>query len=1462
MNPLEVLERQLARERAARKEAEAILEAKSLELYNANKGLQEAQHDLAHKVRERTRELEIANERLLEEVRERARAEDALRERTCLAELNAEIGLALGQEDTLGKGLQRCAEAMLRHLQVAFFRIWTMEEKEQMLVMRASAGLYTHLDGPHGRIPMGRYKIGQIAATRVPHLTNQVAHDPLISDQEWVRQQGMVAFAGHPLVVESHLVGVMALFARSELSQTVLDHLQSVADLIAQFIDRKKAGEELKRSQKRSEAVLNAALDCIISLDDTGCILQFNPAAERTFLYGSQEVLGKNVVELLFPALQQQPASSLVEHLFHRDADPAQQVLRELEAVRADGLSIPVEGWATSLVFDGRPLFTLCLRDITDRKKVEARVRSSQKLLDSIREVQSDFIKDGHPRKVLHRLLEEIIEVTSSEYGFIAEFMAGDESQPQHLKTHAITNIAWDDETRALYEGHAETGLEFTNFHTLFGAALTSRQAVIANDPVHDPRSGGLPRGHPPLLAFLGLPFFLQGQLMGMVGIANRKGGYTQQLVDDLQPVLSTCAALIEAHRVDQRRLAAEEQRDRFFTLPLDLLGVVGFDGHFQRLTGAWEATLGWSQAELYASRLQELIHPDDVKELETHWRQLQQQGNVPFIFENRIRRKAGGHCWLSWRAVSLLDRKQVYASAKDITDRKQAETALRDRETRIRSIVLSAVDGILVINDQGVVETYNPAAEKIFGYPAEEILGSNVSLLMFPEEGNRHDSFIRRYIETGQPHVINIGREVTGRHKSGSSIPLELTISEMRIEGEIKFTGIVRDISERKRAEREISAINARLEGVLAGATQVSIIATDLHGVITLFNAGAERLLGYTAAEVVRRCTPEMIHLSEEVESRAAELTAELGYPITGFASFIEMANLVGFEEREWTYVRKDGSQVPVSLVVTPLRDARKTIVGYLGIARDITERKRAEEQLQRAAEAAAEANRAKTDFLANMSHELRTPLNAVLGYTEMVQDPNLADTERATALHCIRRNGEHLLQLINDILDLSKIEAARLEILSAPCSPWQTVLEVISDLGVHAHAKGLELVPEPVGLFPKSIDTDRTRLRQILMNLVSNAVKFTDAGRVTVRLSMQEKPGTTWLVFEVEDEGVGMSPEQLEQLFQAFYQGDMTATRKYGGTGLGLRISKLLARALGGDIEVRSQRGRGSVFTLRLKLGPVAESNLQSGSSLSESGIRQLAERHLAHPPYFTGHILIAEDNPDNQRILTYILTRLGLQVEVAENGRIALERILAGSFDLVFMDIQMPELDGCSVTQHVRRHGCTLPIIALTAHAMQDDMDRCMRAGCSAYLSKPLDVKKLVDCLATFLPGKPAPAESPPTPVPGATPTQDPVFREMASDYLGKLPQTVEHLREFLQSHNLAGLAGLAHQIKGAAGMYGYPQVGELAGLIESASREGQEPDLLADLLDELQSTVQQLKVRDLSPFNDLSSVPPRV
>lgn len=822
-----------------------------------------------------------------------------------------------------------------------------------------------------------------------------------------------------------------------------------------------------------------------------------------------------------------------------------------------------------------------------------------------------------------------------------------------------------------------------------------------------------------------------------------------------------------------------------------------------------------------------------------------------------------------------------------------QMRTAeLEERETLLRAIFETAVEGIVVINERGLIETVNPAIETLFGYKPEELLGQNVSILMPAPYDREHDGYLKNYLTTGVKKIIGIGREVVAKRKDGSVFPIDLSVGEMMIKGARKFTGIIRDISARRVIENRLRDNESRYRLTLEVSTD-GLYDWNLQTMHAYYGPRWIQLLGLEGHDIPLNNVYDWknrVHPDDRLRVERA-----LNDHLEGKSAQYCVEHRVRHRSGEWKWFAMRGQVVERNQAGKPLR--------MMGTLTDITERKQAEAELAQAAQElkrkndelveardrALDAARAKAEFLATMSHEIRTPMNGVIGMTSLLLDTPLSAEQREYTV-TIRHCGEHLLEIINDILDFSKMDAGKMELEWLDFDIRTTVEETVALVAERAYAKGVEVGCLVQAAVPERLRGDPGRLRQILLNLLGNAIKFTERGEVVVTVGVaDDEPASggdrvdnVMLRFEVTDTGIGLTPAQQRKLFQPFTQADGSTTRQYGGTGLGLAISKKLAELMGGQIGVVSTVGVGSTFWFTARLGVPVDDHREVPAALARSPgnqrilivddhavnrkileqqlgeygyqcqsvekpeealpcLRQAVERgepfdlaildmqmpgmdgmqlarcikaderinatrlvlltslgrrgdakraqDVGFAAYLTkpirrsqlldclklvlagggsghaspegvpagiitshvvsevraslrGHVLLVEDNPVNQKVAVKMLEKLGCRVDVAGNGKEAVEAMTRIRYALVFMDCQMPEMDGYEATRVIReREGADrhTPIVAMTANAMAEDRERCLKAGMDDFVSKPVTAQALTSVLNRWLPGE---------------------------------------------------------------------------------------------------------------------------
>lgn len=534
------------------------------------------------------------------------------------------------------------------------------------------------------------------------------------------------------------------------------------------------------------------------------------------------------------------------------------------------------------------------------------------------------------------------------------------------------------------------------------------------------------------------------------------------------------------------------------------------------------------------------------------------------------------------------------------------------------------------------------------------------------------------------------------------------------------------------KHNKEELRLERERFEVLVQNVQDYAIFALDVNGHIKTWNAGAARFKGYNASEILGK------HFS--IFYTAADINR--AHP----AFELQEARKHGRFEEEGQRVRKDGSLFWANVIITAIYDKNHNLTGFLKVTRDITEKKNAEEglkklneelearvkertadllqregELKEAKHAAEKANLAKSSFIANMSHEIRTPLGAILGFANILGEENLSAEDRDSARDAVERNSHLLTSLIDDILDLSKVEANKLELEITSLDLQKLATDLTATFRPQCESKKVQFDVTIAEGLPAKILTDSLRLKQILYNVIGNAVKFTSHGLISVKVSRQGER----LAFAVKDSGLGISEGQKKNLFVPFQQADASITREYGGTGLGLILSKRLAQALGGDLELtQSALQEGTTFTATVKLQPDMTAAVIAAQKASES-------------TKFPGRkLLLVDDNPDNRALLSIILKQMSLVVETAKDGSEAVEHVTRFSPDVILMDLQMPRMDGLTAMLELKKAHLNAPCIALTANAFREEKERCMAAGFSAYLTKPVNRELLAKTLSQFL------------------------------------------------------------------------------------------------------------------------------
>jgi PAS domain S-box-containing protein len=782
-----------------------------------------------------------------------------------------------------------------------------------------------------------------------------------------------------------------------------------------------------------------------------------------------------------------------------------------------------------------------------------------------------------------------------------------------------------------------------------------------------------------------------------------------------------------------------------------------------------------------------------------------------------------------------------------DITDSKLAELELRQSEGRFRAISETSPLGIFLADENGKCDYINRTFEQISGWSKEEFLGWDWIKTVHPKDLKK---LAREWEEVGREREYSL--EYRLLRKDGATIWVSAHSAPIRVGGEITgYVGMIEDITERKEIEQALRESEARYR-IVAETASDGIVTIDSESRILFVNSAFERIFGYSKEEM------EGEKLMMLMPEKMRQANSEGGKFGVGAG-----ANNIPWSGAEVPALHKDGHEITIEISFGEFRENETHI--FTGIIRDVTERRRFAAELQRAKEAAEAATQAKSQFLANMSHEIRTPMNSIIGLTELMLEDQMPPHQR-DLMETVNSSAESLLTIINDILDFSKIEAGKLELETLDFELGRTVRDVINLFAGQSLKGNNRFLASVAADLPAQICGDAIRLRQILTNLVGNAAKFTANGEINVRAARESETEREVTVrFEVSDTGIGISNEQKAQLFKAFSQADGSIKRRFGGTGLGLAISKQLVELMHGKIGVDSEPGRGSTFWFTARFAKSEKSSallLSSGGGDAERKPSATADAAPADPRRDELRVLVADDNAVNRKVALLMLGRLGYFADTACNGREALEMVRRGAYDVVLMDVQMPEMDGLEAARLICRERPPHErprIIAMTANAMRGDREQCLEAGMDDYLSKPIRKEDLQTALGKW--GQEAPraaapqaAETPDFPeVPSFDSRTIDSLTEFAPDeaaqiigeligiFLEDAASCFLALRGRFAEGDAAPTAAAAHSLKGICATMGAARAAALCGRIEELAAVGALDDL-APLIERTEAELQ--------------------
>lgn len=905
-------------------------------------------------------------------------------------------------------------------------------------------------------------------------------------------------------------------------------------------------------------AISELTPDLIFSYNSQGELLFSNPAGKK--------VLAEEQSQFSNPVFGKKIFTAVIENRNYEQIIEAGGSAYRISGVMA--------GSETAVLVYGRETS----HDIS----LNAKLNRSNQLLELLTNAQKEFVIKDRGKAGFDLLLNGLLKVTESEYGFIGEVFYKADGSP-YLKSHSITNIAWNQETRDFYDQHAAQGMEFHNLNTLFGSVMVTGDIVIANNPYQDPRRGGLPHGHPALNAFLGVPMFRDDLMIGMYGIANRPGGYNNEIIEFLKPFTATCSQLILAYQaIQQKKKAEDELREsevkyrNIVETAQEGICTINPEGILSYVNERLAVMLGYTVAEMTGAPLSQFLDNEIKSEAEKYFPV--KNNTLPEKIEIKLLRKDGSNIYVSVSAGQIHNEKgkviSVLGMISDITEKKISEEALRKERAFLDQIIERSPEPTAILDYDDKILRVNERFREFFGYTSEEIEGRQINSVIVP--AHLRDQAEEYTMQATSGNSINA--DTIRMKKDGSLIDVELSAAPVVLEGrQVGIIAIYKNITERKRivtelieskekVEQELLLSQARREGMFQMALD-AIITVDKKGDIVDFNPAAERIFGYTQQEVTGR---ELSQFIVPAEYREAHRKGMERYMSTGEAHVLN-------KRIEMTAMRSDGSEFPAELAITAIGTREDPL--FTAYIRDITESKRIRQAMQENLEKEKALSQLKSRFIATTSHEFRTPLTSIYSSSELLEHygENWPAEKKKYHLKKMQRLVAHLKGMLNDVLLIERVESGNVHFDPFPLN----IAEYCNDLIEEFEHNKLETVSlqQEISCLRQEYLVDEKLFGQIIRNLLSNAFKYSpDGGTVKFSLKADDRS----IDISVADQGIGISEQDIPHLFERFFRGENTSGIE--GTGLGLPIVKNAVDMHGGTIHVASTVGHGSVFTVTL--------------------------------------------------------------------------------------------------------------------------------------------------------------------------------------------------------------------------------------------------------------------------------------
>lgn len=993
----------------------------------------------------------------------------------------------------------------------------------------------------------------------------------------------------------------------------------------------------------------------------------------------------------------------------------------------------------------------------------------------------------------------------------INKFLPADytENQSFHEFIKAINHsyLAFERDTELMNHAFQKSEIEFNEINEKLKIEYELKQKTIATiydslQALHDPFDDIFAEDEDDDLIFISkyLNKQIEQQKETEINLANT--------VELLKMLLANLQSGILVEDENRKILFTNDLFCNMFSIPASPDAIIGVDC----TDSAEQSKELFVDTNSFSPRIDAILNKREIQTnelLETITGRFLERDYIPIYIGNEYK----GHLW----------------KYTDVTERIKTRNLLEQSEERSRLIMNAALNAIITIDANGIITFWNHQAESIFGWKKEEVIGKTLTETIIPNQHKKgHDNGMKHYLATGEGPALNKQIELTALNKKGKEFHIEISIIPIKQNDEVFFCSFIQDISERKNAENKIKYQEEKYRNIIAHMN-LGLIEVDNNHTIRFANQSFSDISGYEFSELIGKNPSEIFIAGDNIDLMEKKKKLRMN----GISDVYQIPIKNKSGDRRWWAISG-----------APNYDDKGNLIGSIGIHLDITEQKQLEIDLENEKIKAEEASKAKEAFLANMSHEIRTPLNAIIGFLRELQKQELTDLQKKYIENSSIAS-KHLFSIINNVLDISKIEAGEMSLEEEDFILENSIQNITSVLTPIAEQKGIKLSTKISVEISKVFKGDALRIEQILFNLVGNSLKFTQKGKVSIKCKLiSEDKSSQNIVITINDTGIGMDKKFMNSIFNKFSQEEKKITRKYGGTGLGMAITKELLNLMNGTISIESEKNKGTCIQIHLSLKKGSNDNIKN-----EHIKKEFAKIDGAK-------ILLVEDNYMNRLVAQNSLQYFNCTVTEAENGIEALEILKLQNFDVILMDIQMPEMDGIEATKIIRNEfKLKTPIIALTANAFKTEIENCKKAGMNDYVTKPFEEAVLIETICKNLTNKKDKKE-----IQAGTSSNIKLYnlnslhnlsrgneefvQKMISIFINQTTETLIKIEEAISIKDFIEVSRLIHKIKPSVEGIGVTSIIENVKQLEKTAKEAKEEATITALFSDIKSTLEEV------------------